>query len=68
MTSEPGPKRPAEEEASGEEKILLESLRRHGKVIEADSEDVPLPAGVTHVLVKKPGCKSRLVEKRKSFL
>lgn len=48
--------------------ILLDSLRRHGRVIEAENEDVALPAGVTHVLVKEPGnAEPRLVEKRKSF-
>ena len=54
---------------SGEERdVHLKSLRSHGRVIEADSEEVALPPGVTHVLVKQPGkAKSRLVEKRKSF-
>lgn len=40
---------------------FLAALRRHGQVIEADTEDTPLPEGVTHVLVK-----GRLIEKRKS--
>jgi hypothetical protein len=52
-----------------EEAALLKALREHGRVIEADEEDAPLPPGVTHVLVRKPGSsKPRLVEKRKSFI
>jgi hypothetical protein len=52
-----------------EEQRLLKSLRQHGRVIEADREDVQLPPGVTHVLVRDPdGAPKRLVEKRKSFL
>jgi hypothetical protein len=50
-----------------EEQAYLRSLRKHGQVIDADSEDAPLPPGVTHVLVRsRPGEKPRLVEKRKS--
>jgi hypothetical protein len=53
----------------GEERRFLETLRQHGRVIEADHEDVKLPPGVTHVLVRDPeGKPGRLVEKRKSFL
>jgi len=52
---------------SQEEKIYLDSLRAHGRVVEATSEDVCLPPGVTHVLVRSsPKAKPRLVEKRKS--
>ena len=52
-----------------EEAALLKSLREHGRVVEAEAEDAPLPPGVTHVLVRKPGSsKTRLVEKRKSFI
>ncbi len=50
-----------------EESNLLASLRANGRVIEADREDVALPPGVTHVLVKTPGARDRLVERRKSF-
>jgi hypothetical protein len=51
-----------------EAQLLLESLREHGRVIDADHEDVHLPPGVTHVLVRDPAGKpARLVEKRKSF-
>jgi len=51
-----------------ERETHLRSLIEHGNVVESDSEDVPLPPGVTHVLVKEPGAdKPRLVEKRKSF-
>ena len=46
---------------------MLASLRANGRLIEADREDVALPPGVTHVLVKKPGGKDRLVERRKSL-
>jgi hypothetical protein len=45
----------------------LGSLRVHKRVIESDTEDAPLPPGVTHVLVKKPGAKPELVTKRKSY-
>ncbi|MET1112714.1 MAG: hypothetical protein ABWX67_14435 [Allosphingosinicella sp.] len=52
-----------------EEAALLKSLREHGRVVEADAEDAPLPPGVTHVLVREPGSsRPRLVEKRKSFI
>jgi len=50
-----------------EEDDYLSSLRVHKRVIEAESEDVPLPAGVTHVLVNRPGTKPTLIEKRKSY-
>ena len=50
-----------------EERALLASLRANGRLIEADREDVALPPGGTHVLVKKPGGKDRLVERRKSL-
>ena len=40
---------------------FIEALRRHGQVIDADSCDVPLPEGVTHVIVH-----GKLIEKRKS--
>ena len=55
--------------ARAERDFLIESLRRDGRLIEAERDDVPLPPGVTHVLVKQPGkAKSRLVERRKSLL
>lgn len=51
-----------------EEASLVRSLRHHRRVIDADREDVPLPEGVTHVLVSDtPGAEPRLVERRKSF-
>lgn len=55
------------EVASPERQSYLRSLRKHGRVVEAPTEETPLPAGATHVLVKQPGAKPRLVEKRKSF-
>jgi hypothetical protein len=58
---------PRARDEADEAGVLLESLRANKQVIEADREDAPLPPGVTHVLVKKPGSKSRLVERRKSF-
>ncbi|MEA3011438.1 MAG: hypothetical protein QOJ91_3130 [Sphingomonadales bacterium] len=52
-----------------EEAALLKSLREHGRVVEVEAEDAPLPPGVTHVLVREPGAsRPRLVEKRKSFI
>lgn len=51
-----------------EAQLFLKALRANDRVIEADSEDVPLPPGVTHVLIRKHGDQpERLVEKRKSF-
>lgn len=35
-----------------DEAEFIEMLRQQGKLIEADQEDVPLPPGVTHVLVR----------------
>lgn len=61
-----GKQPPARDEAD-EESVLLSSLQAHGQVVEADHENAPLPPGATHILVKKSGTKSRLVEKRKSF-
>lgn len=40
---------------------FIEALRRHGQVIDADSCDVPLPEGVTHIIVH-----GKLIERRKS--
>lgn len=55
----------AEERA--EEQEYLATLRRRGRVIEADREDVPLPPGVTHVLVRAKGkSEPRLVQRRKA--
>ena len=52
-----------------EQKILLESLRAHGQVVECDDPDVVLGPGQTHVFVKKSGPSAgHLVEKRKSFI
>jgi len=59
------PAKPPQPKAD-EEGTLLASLRANGRVIEAEREDVSLPPGVTHVLVKTPGSKDRLVEVRKS--
>jgi hypothetical protein len=60
------PKKPRADKS--ERETHLQSLRQHGRVIEADSEDVDLPAGVTHVQVTgKDGARPRLIEKRKSF-
>lgn len=57
-----------EPELDREEQQFLRTLREHGRVIEADREDVPLPPGVTHVLVREAEArKPRLVERRKSF-
>lgn len=50
-----------------EEQHFLAALRAQGKVIEAASESIALPPGVTHVLVRKHGRKDRLVERRKSL-
>lgn len=55
-------------ESCSEAQIFERSLRTHKRIVEAESEDVPLAPGVTHVLVTGPDKqKSRLVEKRKSF-
>lgn len=60
------PKKPPTDKS--ERETHLQSLRQHGRVVEADSEEVDLPPGVTHVLVTgKDGARPRLVEKRKSF-
>ena len=57
------------DEARTERDFLIESLRRNGQLIEAEHDDVPLPPGVTHVLVKQQGtAEPRLVERRKSLL
>ncbi len=50
------------DEAAG----YLAMLRRHGRVLETDDPDAPLPPGVTHVLVRKGDGKPRLIERRKS--
>ncbi len=50
-----------------EEAAMLKSLLEHGKVVEAETENVSLPPGATHVLVKSKGARPRLVEKRKSL-
>ncbi len=58
----------SESELDAEQENLLASLRAHGQVREAESADVPLGPGETHVYVKKPGEKTgRLLEVRKSF-
>jgi hypothetical protein len=55
------------DEIAREERLYIDSLRAHGRIVEAAREDVPLPPGVTHVLVTpSPGAKPRLVERRKS--
>lgn len=63
----PRPKKPLSGKRLSEGENLLHSLRVHKQVIEASDEGVPLPPGVTHVLVKEEGAPDRLVEKRKSF-
>ena len=61
------PRKDPDKTLSHEERIYLESLRAHGRVVESTDEDVSLPPGVTHVLVRSsPTAKPRLVEKRKS--
>ena len=60
-------KKSLSEQASVEEQRFFEALRARGKVIEAETEDIALPPGVTHVLVRIKGRKPRLVEKRKSL-
>ena len=64
-------KKPTHPEPQGEaeKEALLQSLRKHGQVVESDDPDVPLRPGQTHVLVTKRGeFVGRLIEKRKSFL
>ena len=59
---------PAEACAAAEKANYLKSLRTHGRVVDAKSEDVDLPPGATHVAVHgDDGGEPRLVEKRKSF-
>ena len=61
------PRKDPDKALSDEERMYLESLRAHGRVVESTHEDVPLPPGVTHVLVRSsPKAKPRLVERRKS--
>ena len=40
---------------------FVAALRRHGRVLDTDDENTPLPEGVTHVCVR-----GVLIEKRKS--
>lgn len=49
-----------------EEKAYIESLRAHGRLLETDDENAPIPPGVTHFLIVKPGEPPRLVRKRYS--
>ena len=44
---------------------FLAVLRRHGRVLETDDPQAPLPPGVTHILVRE-GDGVRLIERRKS--
>lgn len=50
---------------AAEAAAFLAVLRRHGRVIETDDPQAPLPPGVTHVLIHEDG-KPRLIERRKS--
>lgn len=55
-------------EVDTEKDQFLASLREHNQVIEADRADIPLPPGVTYVLIRKDGDQEpQLVERRKSF-
>jgi hypothetical protein len=55
-------------EDKSESDSLLESLKRHGQVVESEDPDVPLGPGQTHVLVKKAGQPGgKLIERRKSL-
>jgi|GEM_PF-3511720 len=54
------------EAESDEAADYLAMLRRHGRVLETDDPDAPLPPGITHVLVREGDGKTRLIERRKS--
>jgi hypothetical protein len=52
-----------------EEAEFLKSLQTHGRVLECDDDDAPLPPGVTHILVRKLDDEEPvLTERRKSFI
>ena len=54
-----------DDETAAEATAYLAMLRQHGRVLDTDDPDAPLPPGVTHVLV--PGADGpRLIERRKS--
>lgn len=67
MAKKPSKARKKSPAAGKEESAFLKSLREHGRVVESREEEVPLPPGATHVLVKKPGRAPKLIEKRKSY-
>lgn len=45
-------------------KELIESLRAHGQLLETSDINAELPAGVTHILLKKEDEKPKLIRKR----
>jgi len=49
---------------TAEEKAFIETLRANGNLLETTDENAPLPKGVTHILLRKPGEKPRLIRKR----
>lgn len=69
MAKKPGtPKQGGSAQSKSEADSLLESLKKHGQVVESEDPDVPLGPGQTHVLVKKAGQPGgKLIEKRKSL-
>ena len=50
-----------------EDDNYLRSLRSHGQVKETADPNAKLDPGQTHLLIKKAGSASVLIEKRKSF-
>ena len=47
-----------------EERAFIEDLISNNQVLITDNEMAELPAGVTHILLKRPGTKSKLIRKR----
>lgn len=50
-----------------EEERFLFTLRARGQVLETTDENVDVPAGVTHILLKEEGKEPRLIRKRFSI-
>jgi len=51
-------------EIEREEKNFIEVLRANGQLLETSDENAPLPPGVTHILLTKPGQKPKLIRVR----
>lgn len=49
------------ESLTAEELELVQKLRASHQLLETDDENITVPAGVTHILISKPGQRATLI-------